>query len=565
MITPLLFTLVLAAPGDVAPTVAPTGAGGTPTGTPGATPKLVVLVTVDQLIPEQLERLAPRLDGGLGRFVRNGRVFRGAELGYSRTETGPGHATLATGTYPSTHGVVGNRFFDRERRQLVYCVGDESTSGVTSEGVSEVGGDVSPRTLRVPALGDLLASEHPASRTVSIAGKDRAAVTMGGRDATAALWWNRSGGGFQSSTYYGGELPEWVLAWNGSWTERYAEFAGGGWTPLTEDLACSGTAPDDRPGEAGVFPGGCTFPHELPDVHGDGVVARCASMAFCTPLVDGFVLSLAAEAVVELDLGGGEAPDLLAVGLSACDVVGHSFGPYSREVTDVLLRADDGLAELFDLLDERLGADGWVACLSADHGVLDLPEALAARGVDAGRIPASELLAMRENILSRFADVFESDLGFDYTGGLVFDPAQIEERQLDPAEVWDLAAVAAREAQWIARAFTFDDLRATADDDPDPLRRLMARSVAEGRGPDVALVHQPWKLLAVPAGTSHGSPYGYDRRIPVVFLGPGFEPGESFEPAGAVDVLPTLLHALGERVPEHVEGRVLVPGTGPGR
>ncbi|MFT5049458.1 MAG: hypothetical protein ACI8QZ_000851 [Chlamydiales bacterium] len=530
-------------------------------------PRLVVLVSVDQLIPEQLERLAPWLDGGLGRFHRTGRTFRAAELGYARTETGPGHVTLSTGTYPSTHGVVGNGFFDRERRHMVYCVGDDSVAPLTSDGVQGVpvgGGDMSPRSIRVPGLGDYMVAASGDSKVVSIAGKDRAAVGMGGQEADVAIWWDRAAGGFRSSTYYADALPDWVLEWNGTWPDRYQDFAAQGWQPLRSEYPGSGTAADDRKGEMAGFFRRRVFPYGMPgidSVSDAAALARAAAVTFSTPLVDEFVLSMASVAIEQFDLGADAAPDLLAIGLSACDITGHSFGPYSREVTDVLMRADDGLGELFDLLDERLGSDGWIACLSADHGILDLPEGLRERGIDSDRIPQAEVVGLRERVVGRFGEAFGSDLGFDYTGGLVFDEQQIQERDLDPLGVWDLAAHVALETEWIVRAYTFAELRETDVQSgapaADPLRRLMARSVAEGRGPDVSLVRRPWTLLAVPTGTSHGSPYAYDRRIPLVFMGPGFAPGTSHEPVGAVDAAPTLLDALGIEVPERMDGRAL--------
>jgi len=530
-------------------------------------PRLVVLVSVDQMIPEQLERLAPWLDGGLGRFKRAGRMFRAAELGYARTETGPGHVTLSTGTYPMKHGIVGNAFFDRELRKTVYCVGDDGVAPVTSEGPqgeSAEMGDMSPRNIRVPGLGDYLGALFPDSKVVSIAGKDRAAVGMGGREADVALWWDRRAGGFRSSTYYGATLPDWAVEWNGTWPERYTAFAREGWKPLEADLPGSGTVADDREGEMNSLFRRREFPYELPSLDGtpDGTaLAHGASATFSSPLVDQFVLSMARAAIDEFELGRDGSPDLLAIGLSACDITGHSFGPYSREVTDVLLRADDGLGDLFDLLDERLGPEGWIACLSADHGVLDLPEGLVQRGVDALRLGRAEIMTLREELLGRLGEAYGSDLGFDFNGGLVFDPQQIRERDVDPSEVWDLAATVARGSDWIARAYTFSELRDTATDSAsaaeDALRWLMARSVAAGRGPDVSIVRQPWTLLALPTGTSHGSPYPYDRRIPLVFLGPGFAAGTSHEPAGAVDAAPTLLDALGIDVPEGMDGRAL--------
>ena len=335
--------------------------------------RLIVLVSVDQMIPEQLERLDPWLSGGLRRFA-DGQVFRRAAHGHGGTATGPGHATLGTGLHPNHHGIVGNSWLLAGTSESVYCVQDNEAQLVTVGGV--VGGAAgSPRNLLADGLADHVRRVHPGSKSVGISGKDRAAILSLGRSADAALWWDRSGRGFVSSTFFGEELPEWAQEWNRSWTDELGNFV---WEDLLpEDIDEAGTAPDDRAGEVSAL--GPTFPHAAPPLSDPPLQPELALLSrwvYGTPLVDRFVVELALRAVEGMDLGGDEEVDYLFVGLSACDTVGHSFGPYSREVTDLLLRADAQLGRLFDHLDERLGEDGWVAALSSDHGVLEFPEAL---------------------------------------------------------------------------------------------------------------------------------------------------------------------------------------------
>jgi hypothetical protein len=305
-------------------------------GTADPAPRLVVLIAVDQLIPEQLDRLAPWFEGGLARLVGEGRNFRSAQLAYSRTSTGPGHVSLSTGTHPRTHGVPNNAFHDRTRGATIYCVGDDEVSRVVSGDPGLSAAARSPRNVRVPALGDFLRAADERSQVISIAGKDRAAVGLGGQHPQHTYWWDRGQGGFMTSSWYTEALPEWVAEWNAGW---YAKTAGFEWQPVAErSLDGSGTAVDDRAGEAPFMMQGRAFPYALPPGPEEPTAeshALLARVAFGTPLVDGFALELAAEAVQQLDLGTDDAPDLLALGLSGCDVVGHSFGPYSAEVTDV--------------------------------------------------------------------------------------------------------------------------------------------------------------------------------------------------------------------------------------
>ena len=516
---------------------------------PAGPPRLVVMVVVDQLIPEQLRRLEPELDGGFGRFLREGTVFWNATVDYSSTETGPGHATLATGRYPSSHGIVANQFFDRATNAEIYCVGDKGAHPMNDKGVDAASAGVSPANLRGDALGDLIQAAQGASKTVAIAGKDRSAVLLGGRQPDAALWWDNQRGGFVSSSYYGEKLPAFAGTWGATWAERAR---GWEWTlEVKGDLARLGTAPDDRAGEVSRY--GRTLPRRLPEKD-----EELGGAVFSSPLVDYFTLELATLALESLDLGRDDAVDFLGLSLSGCDAVGHAHGPDSVEVTDLLVRADHELGRLFAALDEKVGAGRWIACLSSDHGVLDLPESLSARAVGARRIGMGELAELRKGVDEEVAllDAGGADLKLVLTEqGYVFDEAAVTAAGLEPATLREAIATAAERSPIVAEAYTLDELR--AEKPVDPWASLYARSMAEQRYPDVALRLQPWTLLGLPMGTSHGSPYPYDRRVPLAFLGPKVAHRARFDAASPTDAVPTLLALLGITPKDKLDGRAL--------
>ncbi len=512
---------------------------------PAEAPRLVVVIAVDQLVPEQLQRLETHFTGGFKRFLDEGAVFWRATVDYAATETGPGHATLATGRYPAHHGIVGNVFFERARGQTVYCVGDEAAHPVTGAGLGSEPG-VSPVYLRGDALGDLLQARVAGSKTVAIAGKDRSAVLLGGQRPDVALWW---GGGFVSSSHYGEKLPEFAGVWNSAWRERAR---GWKWTnELRGDPASVGTGADTRPGEALL--GGGTLPRTLPE--DDAGLDRSVVV---TPLLDFFTLELATLALDAAELGRDDAVDTLALSLSACDILGHLYGPDSVEVTDLLLRDDKELGKFLALLDQKVGKGRWLACLSSDHGVLDLPEVLQERGIGARRVAQSEVNALVEEVRQAVADVHPEagELGLAYSDlGFTFDQAAASAAGLEPAALRALVAEVARATRWVADAYTLEELE---DDAPlDPWVTLYRRSQFPGRGPDVALRPDPWLLFDAPVGTSHGSPYPYDRRVPLAFLGGKVKPQQRFDPASPVDAVPTLLALLGLRAPADLDGRVL--------
>lgn len=512
-------------------------------------PRLVVMIAVDQMIPEQLERLRPHFTGGFARFADEGRVHRRALLGYSRTETGPGHASYGTGCLPRTHGIVANDFRDAERGGWTYCAGDEDARPITRLGLEADSKryHVSPRNLLVDGSAAWFERTWPGAKTISISGKDRAAILMAGRGVDAAVWWDKYRCGFTTSDYYGDALPAWAVEWNAGWRESCAGFV---WEPLVPlgELVGSGTAEDDREGEASCSSNGRAFPHPAPplaDEPNDLQVEQLARFAYISPLIDEHTLELARHAVIAEDLGADDRVDLLCISLTACDTVGHLTGPYSAETTDVLLRADRELGELFDLLDERLGKDGWIASLSADHGVLELPEARRARLEPGGRLVAKQIkaarTALREGLRARFGTHFSAAIG---GGGAYLDPTELAQQDA-PAVRAFARELLLGEVDWIAGAYTSDELLAADRREDDPFFELARNSTTPTRGPDVAIRVAPWTLIDRATGTTHGTPYPYDRRVPLVFLGPGFEAGTDWTPADSIDALPTLLHALG--------------------
>lgn len=533
--------------------------------------RLMVVVVVDQMIPEQLERLPPWFQGGLGRFTDEGEVWRRAAHGHGLTNTGPGHATIGTGVFPNRHGVVSNDWPKLEEKGGVYCAFDPAARLVTGTGIAEQGGSRSASQMQTLGFAGHLKALDGQSRCVSIAGKDRAAaLTLGPTPAAGAtngadwcLWWSKRGEGFVTSTHYASALPPSVLAWNTRWRESVAGASSPfDWTDsLPEGIERAGTAIDDRPGEHDLL-GRRLFPHPAPAFSTPPTPMELAVLAnwiYHTPWVDRYVAELAGIAVRELELGADEHIDFLFVGLSSADTAGHLFGPYSREITDIMLRADRELGALFALLDEEVGANHWIAALTADHGVHDLPERAHEAGIPARRISGDvekdAYAAMRAALVERYGDDF-------YVGHLVgprFSRERMTAAGVDPAEVRKLAAeVWAREgAAVIERVFTLDELLAANGVAPDdPLLAAMSRSTYLDRSPDLVAVRRPG-LLRNATGTTHGTPWWPDRRAPLAFIGPGTTAGKRFEPCSTVDLLPTLFDRAGLAVPENLDGEVL--------
>jgi predicted AlkP superfamily pyrophosphatase or phosphodiesterase len=172
-------------------------------------PKLIVLISIDQGRADYFDRFDKQFTGGLKRFHSEGIVFTNADLNYASSETGPGHATLSTGSYPGTSGILANEWYDLKIKKQIYCVADS-----TALPVEGAGGGSSPKKLVVTAIGDWLKEESPTSKVVSVSSKDRAAILMGGQKPNYAFWYDRKTGHLVTSSYYVKSLPEWAKKFN---------------------------------------------------------------------------------------------------------------------------------------------------------------------------------------------------------------------------------------------------------------------------------------------------------------------------------------------------------------
>lgn len=321
-------------------------------------PRLVVVIAIDQMRGDHLTKYAPLYGEGFKRLSTEGVHYLTADLNYAGTATGPGHATLGTGTYPWKSGIVANNFTERSTGKKVYCVAD-STAGP----VDGLGGKMSPRNLLSPGFTDWVKAASPASRVVSLSYKDRAAVLMGGRRPDAAYWFDRSAGRMGSSSYYMSTLPAWVREFNGSgWIEQHLP---GAWTRLLPDSVYERFGPDDMPGEP-LWLGTRTFPHVIEPGNKVGRL-------FSTPWGNDYLLDFAKAAIAGEGLGTREAVDVLWISLSTTDDIGSEFGPSSHEMIDNLVRIDRALGGFLAYLEKRFGRDGVTVALSGDHGVMQMP------------------------------------------------------------------------------------------------------------------------------------------------------------------------------------------------
>lgn len=494
-------------------------------------PRLILVVVVDQFRGDYLERFDSLWSGGIRRLLDEGAVFTEAHHRHAVTETAPGHASLVTGCHPRRHGIIANYWSDPAAGRRVYSVEDPEHG-------------VSPVRLLEPTLGDWLKERSSRSRVFAVSGKDRSAILLGGHRADAAFWYDEWDGGWSSSDYYPAGGTEWVEQFN---ARRLAdEQLGEAWRPLpvgAERLAAVGVEELDlgplRPG----------FPH----VYGGLSVAPSEGLyrgLYGKPWLDEYLTRFAERLIEAERLGADEWTDLLALGYSSLDAVGHRFGPDSPEVLDVLLRLDLRLGELLEFLDRRIGLANVVVALSADHGVAPVPEL--------GRSGGARLSAEGVLCFQRVNGGLEERFGAGrwLLSGPFLDTETIAAAGVERGLVEDEAVRLLTACPGVERVWRRGEL----GEDAAPDARLAANAFHPGRSPDLLVEFAPYFQPTRSAAT-HGSSYRYDTHVPLILLAPGLGPLRDAAPADTVDLAPTLA-AMAGLPPPAVDGVDLGPRLG---
>jgi len=488
-------------------------------------PKLIVIIVIDQFRGDYLERGRDQfVENGFRLLMERGAYFINCNYDYANTRTAPGHATLLTGAYTDGHGILANEWWDATRKKMVTSVEDDSTSLVGVTGGKSSG--ASPHNLMADTLGDeLKLATQGKARVYAISLKDRAAVLPGGFSADAAYWIDHKTGTWITSTYYRPDLPAWVREFNSS--GRAAKYWNLDWKDASGAVLRSTT----RPAEGAVFY----------DTIGP------------TPFANDYELEFARELITQERLGDGPATDLLAISLSANDILGHRVGPDSAEARAMVLALDRELADFFGFLGRQIGlANIWIA-LSADHGVAPKPDYAKSLHLPAANLDNNAIRTQLNDALSaRFGhgDYVESvDWPIAFLSADGFSHTKLHESEAERA------AGDALKEMGLRGYFTRAQL-ANFEVPPDSWGRKYLHSYSPYGG---------WYLLGVPppyvvglkSGTDHASPYNYDTHVPLLFFGLGFQPGVYRGQAEPVDLVATLASLLGINAPSRATGRVL--------
>lgn len=499
-------------------------------------PRLVVVLVVDQMRADYLERMASRWTRGMKRLLDNGAVFDENAYPYLQTVTCAGHATIGTGSFPSTHGIILNAWWRGTRNAS--CTADTAARAVGYEDGNEQVGHSAVQLL-VPTLADRLRATSPSSRVVSISLKPRSAIMMAGKGGIVT-WLDDNNKWGSSTAFLAAGDPDVQ-----SFVDRHPRASARGevWTRLLDVGRYTGV-------DAGVGekpPAGWTseFPHPMAGAPGT-TEPQVDTLWENSPYADAWLGQLAAHMVERKQLGQGPHVDFLSVSFSSVDYVGHKFGPDSHEVQDTLLRLDLAMGDLLDALDRHVGKGRYLIGLSADHGVAPIPEARIAAGEPGGRITTAQLRQAANSALVAALGPGEHVARVEYTQ--VYLSAQAQLKVKETPALLELVVAALEKVPGVARAFASTGLEQQTHAS-DRLLRAAALSYVPGRSGQVVVLPQPFFVIGGADATTHGTHQLYDQRVPLIFFGTGVRPGHYQVPSTPADLAPTLASRIGLAMP----------------
>lgn len=492
-------------------------------------PRLVVGIVVDQMRQDFVERFSGQFGAdGFNRLLAEGFECKNVHFNYIPTYTGPGHASVFSGTTPAYHGVVGNDWYDRNSKRNQYCVTD-STEQIVGLTLKTRGS--SARQLLGTNLADEMKifSNHKA-KVISISMKDRASILPAGHMADAAYWLNTDSGAFVSSTYYLKSLPEWLTRFNKG-SRKYLQSA---WTPLMPAASYPGSTNS-----------GSDFSYPL----------NSFSEVYNSPAGDVMLTDLALEVLQNEDLGNDAYTDLLTISYSSPDAVGHKFGPLSKEVNDLYLRLDRDMARLLDALDKYVGKGNYLLFLTADHGVSEIPQYLIDHKVMAGYVNGSSLKADATAFLKK--KLGEGNwIEYEMNEQFYLNHSLIDEKNLKLEEIQDVLATFLRSQKGIFQVFTAKDMQ------EGNFTTLLSSKLQAGyffkRSGDVLYTLEPGWTEYMAYGTTHGSGFSYDSHVPLIWFGSGIPKGGSYEKYDITDIVASVALRLGIKLPAACTGQGII-------
>ncbi len=508
-------------------------------------PRLVVQLVVDQLRGDLIYQHQKQFgSNGFNYLLSHGIDYHNTHHPHANTTTCAGHATIATGSYPSLHGVVDNDWYDRKSKKLMYCMEDLKASILPTVHTLKKNPGRSPLNLNVSTLSDeiLLANK---GKAFGVSLKDRAAITLAGH-AGKAFWFDKMNGGFITSNYYYSTYPQWVHEWNKQYKPQ--EYSWSLSRPLKEYRNAN------NPTFHHDFKSfGQTFPHHVSNPPSEEYFTYLSR----TPKADQLTANFAEQLLIQEQLGlSANKTDYLAISFSAVDAIGHQFGPNSLEAEDNLLELDKTIANLIAVIDKQVGLKNTLIILTADHGVNDSPAYLKAHHIH--ELKPIDIKAAEQQIRALLKTRYQlpPQVLMSITPPYVYlDHQIINDHHLNLANVSQYLSQVLTQQPGVFKAYPLP----VTNTEKDWLSAKVDKMAYPYRAGDVYIVQPPYQSNGSKKDkrVTHGSPWQYDSYVPLLFVHPNFKAQVISRPVQTTDIAPTLAAILMIKQPSGAVGQSL--------
>jgi hypothetical protein len=477
-------------------------------------PKLVIGIVVEQLRFDQLEKLKDRLgENGIRRMLNEGTYYKNAGYDYMLTQSAPGHATIATGTEPSFHGITSDSWYLLLKNELVFSTQDKNVSPV---GGSYEAGMNSPVNLLSSTFSDELGlASNGRAKIFSVGLRESSVILSGGHSAKGVYWYDNTTGTWMSSTWYLDSLPGWVNDFNAlKLSESYLNNL---WTPLRDAATYSDCLPDSNSYEAG-FNGKCYFPYDLKKMSTAGILntKRDYSLLRETPFGNSYTADFAERLITEEGLGKDDVTDFLSISFSATDYIGHRFGPSSVEAADAILRLDEDIAKLLKFLNDSIGKRNVLIYFTAAHGVSEIPSILIKNHIAAGYFKQTLALQLLKSYLNAVYGQGDWVKGY-YEKQIFLNRVLIEDAKIPLEDIQKKVARFMVQFTGVASAYPCSAFE-TGDFESGHLKRIENNFMPQRSG-DVIITLNPGWVEKNDYVTDNNSPYEYDSHVPLIWYG----------------------------------------------
>ncbi len=500
-------------------------------------PKLIVGIVVDQMRYDYIYRFWDDFSNdGFKKLINEGHFFRNCQFGYVPTYTGPGHASIYTGTTPSVHGIVANDWYDKKSGKHIYCAGDGDMHTIcnceeNNIDVQSEDGKMSPHHMATTTFGDELKLFNENSKVFGISLKDRGAILPAGHSADGAYWMD-SEGKWITSSFYMQALPNYIQ--NINETNPAQNYLKGMWE--VKGL----------------------FNHNLIDKYNLKGVSAIKN----TPFGNTILKELALEIIEKEDLGQRKETDVLTISFSSTDYIGHEFGPHAPEIKDTYTRLDKDIAEILKIIDSKIGSENVLLFITADHGVVSEPSELLERNIPAGYFDQKEMIS---DLLEHLSDRYKSEkltasqyiLNYSNNNLFLNHEYILNNLNVSIEDVQRECANFLLKYKWVKNTYTATQLH--ENEYSNSFHSLIQNGYNQKRSGDVIVSLQTGWLKSYweNGGTTHGSSYSYDTHVPLIFWGGKIPNGKTDRKVNIRDIAPTISTILGISYPNGTTGNPL--------